>query len=271
MKKFYYEPNSEEVIAREKRPSRFIAPHFHGLMEISYCFLGKQIVTIGDTTYELNAGDAILIFPYTMHGYLPVPELSNSQTENTAILFNVNTPSKLFPSLLTSTPLSPVIRAENVSEEVAHAFSKILESSSMLEKLGWAYIILSNLLEQVELSERKDIEAPALLVSMIAYINDNFTEQLSISTLAKKFAYSQSYIAHIFCDQLKISFKTYLNSIRCEHAANLLISTEKSITAVAHESGYNSINTFCRCFKKHFNQTPSQYRIEYSNTKKQDF
>ena len=80
MKKFHFEPNSEEVIAREKRPSRLIEPHFHSLMEISYCFLGKQLVTVGDTTYELNEGDAILIFPYTMHGYLPVLNLNKSQT-----------------------------------------------------------------------------------------------------------------------------------------------------------------------------------------------
>lgn len=268
MKKFFYEPNLDEVIAREKRPSRFIEPHFHSLMEISYCFFGKQLVTVGDETYELNAGDAILIFPYTMHGYLPVPNLSNSETENTAILFNINTPSKLFPALLTSTPVSPVIRAKNVSKEAALAFSKILESSSTLEKLGWAYIILSNLLEQVELSDRKDFEGPDLLVSIIAYINNNFSDQLSISSLAKKFAYSQSYIAHLFCDQLKIPFKTYLNAVRCEHASNLLVSTEKSIAIIAHESGYNSINTFCRCFKNHFKQTPSQYRNEHSKKRK---
>lgn len=260
MKKFHYEtPLGEIVVGKKKSPFSY-SSHFHDLLEIAYCFSGKQMVTVGSASYELESGDAILIFPYTMHEYS-----SNSQTISTAILCNINTPSRLFPELLTSVPASPVIRAKNVSKKAALAFSEILESSTTLEKLGWAYIILSELINKVELSERKTLEVPDLLVSIIEYINENFAEQLSISSLAKKFAYSQSYIAHLFCDQLKMPFKTYLNSVRCEHAANQLIYTKKSIAVIALESGYNSINTFCRCFKTRFNQTPSQYRNECLN------
>lgn len=264
MKEFYFEPILDDVVVRSKKNHPLVSPsHFHGLIEIAYCFTGKQMVTIGDTEYELNSGDALLIFPYTMHGYMPVPGSSDIPTVSTAILCNVNILSKYFPAVLSSMPQSPIIRSENVPKEVVHAFSKIFESSTIMEKIGWSYIILSKLLEQVTLSERKDIESYDLLVSIVTYINDNFLEQISIKSLAKKFAYSQAYIAHLFCDQLRIPFKAYLNRIRCNHAAILLVTTNKSITDIAHESGYNSINSFSRCFKSYFKKSPSQYRSEY--------
>ena len=34
----------------------------------------------------------------------------------------------------------------------------------------------------------------------------------------------------------------------------------KSLTEIAFDNGFNSLNTFCRCFKKHFSCTPSEYK-----------
>lgn len=269
MKDTYYKNHTTEIFTVDKKNSYYAASHLHSLMEISYCFSGTQLVKIGDTLYELNEGDAILIFPYAIHEYLPAQKQSDSQTRSMALLCNINTLSPHFPELVTSTPVSPIIRASSVSKTVSDAFSNVMKSSSTTELIGWTYIILSNLLKQVELSNRRNFDGSELPASILAYINDNFSEEISIKTLSKKFAYSQSHIVHIFCDHLKIPFKTYLNSVRCEYAAKQLISTEKNIASIASESGYNSINTFCRCFKSHFKKTPSQYKKEYSNKKKQ--
>ena len=106
-----------------------------------------------------------------------------------------------------------------------------------------------------------NLELPSKIVG---YIDKNFKEHLTINHIAKVFGYHPSYIAHLFCDQLKIPFRTYLCAVRCEYAASLIRTTGKSLTEIAYESGYNSLNTFCRGFKKHFCKTPSQYKKEYT-------
>ena len=88
----------------------------------------------------------------------------------------------------------------------------------------------------------------------------NFQKPLTITFLSNEFGYSSSYIAHIFYDQLKIPFRTYLGEVRSKYAAKLIETTAKTLTEIAFECGYNSLNTFCRCFKKHFSQTPSEYK-----------
>jgi YesN/AraC family two-component response regulator len=100
---------------------------------------------------------------------------------------------------------------------------------------------------------------------VVAYIDETFKEPLTIDYIAKVFGYHPSYIAHVFCDQLKISFRTYLGAVRAEYAAAEIRTTQKSLTEIAYESGCNSLNTFCRCFKKHFSMTPSQYKKSINN------
>ena len=121
-------------------------------------------------------------------------------------------------------------------------------------------IALSDLLKKVDLVPLSNsAELPSQIVS---YVNDNFKEPLTIKSISKVFGYHPSYIAHLFCDRLKIPFRTYLGALRCEYASTQIKTTEKSLTEIAFDSGFNSLNTFCRAFKKHLGKTPSQYKKE---------
>ena len=52
----------------------------------------------------------------------------------------------------------------------------------------------------------------------------------------------------------------YINGIRLNHAANLLIYTNLSITDVGLECGYNNISYFLTCFKKKYGLSPKKFR-----------
>ena len=54
--------------------------------------------------------------------------------------------------------------------------------------------------------------------------------------------------------------KQLLLSVRLGFAAQLLDSSELSITEVSHTSGFSDASYFSRKFKEHFSQTPKQYR-----------
>ncbi len=129
-----------------------------------------------------------------------------------------------------------------------------------IELLGWLLVALSDIMEKQEFISIKGTDNLDLAPDLISFINENFQKPLTIRYLSKKFGYSTSYIAHIFCNQLKIPFRTYLGAVRSEYAASIINATNKSLTEIAYECGYNSLNTFCRCFKKHFSLTPSQYK-----------
>lgn len=138
---------------------------------------------------------------------------------------------------------------------------KILNAENDVALMGWTCVALSELFKVLSLENLNT--DPELAQKLIDYIEKNFKEPLSINHLASVFGFSPSYISHIFCDQLKISFRTHLGAVRSEYAADLIRTTKKSLTEISCDSGYISLNTFCRCFKKHFSLTPSQYRKKF--------
>ncbi len=254
----YFEIKQKKIFISHKKRTYNFPSHFHSYLEIAFCLSGMQNVRVGEKIYTLKKGDAIAIFPNTIHEYIECDSLLNEPTEIVAIICDTKLLAENLPDIITKYPRNPFIDASVISENTALAFQKITMRINDIEMIGWTYIILSNLLSVLEMIPMEgNLELPS---KIIAYINENFKEELGINHIAKVFGYHPSYISHLFCDRLNIPFKTYLGNIRSEYAASQIRTTDKSLTEIAYDSGYNSLNTFCRCFKKYFSQTPSQYK-----------
>ena len=66
------------------------------------------------------------------------------------------------------------------------------------------------------------------------------------------------YISHMFKERMNIGFTDFINSLRTEHACELL-KKDVSITDVAFSSGFSSIRTFNRVFLENTGMTPRDY------------
>jgi len=255
----YLENNPEHIYTGYyDKPYDFPA-HFHNNLEITFCFSGCQNVTVGDRDYLMKKGDAIVIFPNNVHEYSVA---GSTSAKTISIIFNTTLLSEAVPEIMSMYPRNPLIPSSKISKESVSAFIKISKSDNSIEKIGLAFIVLSELMPFLTLLPMKSsLSIPAKITS---YIESHFTENLTINYIAKTFGYHPSYIAHVFCDQLKMPFRTYLGSLRCEFAAKQILTTKKSLTEIAYESGFNSLNSFCRCFKTHKGKTPSAYRKDIS-------
>jgi len=56
------------------------------------------------------------------------------------------------------------------------------------------------------------------------------------------------------------SFIKFLNSVRCEKAAELLKQTDMSAAAISFEVGYEELSTFYRAFKKNYKSSPIRFK-----------
>lgn len=55
----------------------------------------------------------------------------------------------------------------------------------------------------------------------------------------------------------------YVKNIRIGIAAKMLAKTDKQITQIAYESGYNNLANFNHYFKMIMEQTPTEYRKSF--------
>lgn len=258
----YFENKNRNIYIHHKNESYNFNSHFQNKLEMAYCFSGIQKVKVGNIVYTLKTGDAIIIFPNVVHEYIKCDTAPDIQTESISLISDIDYLTGFIPDLVTKHPTSPLIKAEYIPINSVLAFEKMKEAENEMDLLGWTLIALSGIIKNLELISIKQTDNFKLAPNLVAYINANFQEPLTIKYLSKEFGYSTSYITHIFFDQLKVPFRTYLGAVRSEHAANMICTTTKSLTEIAYECGYSSLNTFCRCFKKHFSKTPSEYKKE---------
>ena len=96
-----------------------------------------------------------------------------------------------------------------------------------------------------KLALREVTEKTDLLPLVVDYMERNFTQKLSLETVAASVYISKYTLSRLFNTQLKSSFNTYLNSLRVRNAMELM-EKGKSISESAYESGFENLRTFNR-------------------------
>lgn len=102
---------------------------------------------------------------------------------------------------------------------------------------------------------------------LLVWIEDNLTNPLSLDIVAAKSGYTKWYLQRMFKKQTGLSLASYIRARRLYLAAFALRFTQKSILDISVEYQFDNQQTFSRCFKKHFAESPSVYR----HARKQDF
>ncbi|MCR4695622.1 MAG: response regulator [Pseudobutyrivibrio sp.] len=92
------------------------------------------------------------------------------------------------------------------------------------------------------------------------YIDHNYEKNLTQEFIASLFYLNRSYLSTLFKQKTGMKFIDYLNDLRLEKAANLLVSTDKKMYQIAKSVGYDNTKYFFRVFKKKYLVTPEQYR-----------
>ena len=92
------------------------------------------------------------------------------------------------------------------------------------------------------------------------YIDDNYTSECDIKTLAKALHYNGKYLGRKFKAKVGKSYSDYVNNKRSHYAAVLFDHTEYTVTEIATKAGFNSVSYFNRVFKKHIGYTPCEFR-----------
>lgn len=87
-------------------------------------------------------------------------------------------------------------------------------------------------------------------------------EDLVLSTVARHCHVSEGHLSRTFHHATGLTFREYLAQVRVEHAKNLLLHTNRSVTEIAYESGFQSISQFHRSFRRATGKTPGQLRAE---------
>ncbi|MFD9627031.1 helix-turn-helix domain-containing protein [Peribacillus muralis] len=237
--------------------------HLHRCFELIFVVDGEVEVIVNKRCLHLKTGEFLLILPYEIHSII-----TKSQSRTEICIFSPDyVPA--FRSMIENSYLeNPIF---NLSLETKTLIFRTLfkDSPHLIEKKAVLYLLLSELLGQTTLikAEKKDQE---LIHSILSYIQEHFTEAISLKNIATALGYSYNYLSKYFNENIGESFVDFLNGNRISYACYLLSNTEKNITEIAYLSGYENTRSFNRNFVKIKSCTPKEYREKGSNAKEFD-
>lgn len=108
-----------------------------------------------------------------------------------------------------------------------------------------------------QLSESDDSRR---MQDMIAYVNNHFTEEVSLDIMARRFFLSREHISRRFKQEMGTTISDYLAHLRVEQAKKWLCETDEKMFSIATKLGYQDEKYFSKLFKRMAGMTPMEYR-----------
>ena len=99
------------------------------------------------------------------------------------------------------------------------------------------------------------------------YINDHYTEDLSLEVLASVAGMGPSSFSRFFHQRTGKTLSSYILDYRLGIAARALVDTSRNISEICYGCGFNNLSNFNRIFKQKRGMTPKEFRSIYRKMK----
>lgn len=108
----------------------------------------------------------------------------------------------------------------------------------------------------------------AVVDAVREYINEHYSEEIVLKSLASNFNFSPGYLGAMFKESVGMSVLEYTNEVRLEAAAGMIRDTDLNMVDIMGKCGFINESNFYKLFKKKYEVTPRQYRMDYITAKK---
>ncbi len=115
----------------------------------------------------------------------------------------------------------------------------------------------SNVLPPPERSHR--LETLHDIQRFLTYIDQHYHEPITLSDAAEELKLSKNHFSQLFTKIVGINFISYLNTVRIEHAADMLRNSDRKVIDIALSCGFENIRSFNRCFRQYTGYSPTQF------------
>lgn len=248
--------------------------HWHPFVEILVSLSEQNEVSVNFTEYRLSTNDIIIIYPGDLHSI-------NYHKENTFLV--IQFPAELIgilnelnsiSSLLSQYPYIKYNPFESDSDMRIHLLKRIVDleegNKNFKEVEMYSHLLLffSHLGQYCLQNEESNpktcsnfhANSTKLMAEACLYISENCRQDLTLEEVSHQLGISKSHFSHMFKHYTHTTFVDFLTGERIKHAETLFTDSSMRITDIAFESGFSSISSFNRAFKKIKGIAPSDFR-----------
>ncbi|MEP3207897.1 MAG: AraC family transcriptional regulator [Maribacter sp.] len=271
-------PNKHSFISRKLPLKSNDSIHSHKNFELNYIWSGSGRRIVGDNISGFEKGDLVLLGPDLPHCW---EVLQDEVPLNPTCIVTHFSENIVGSDFFKMPELEKVVELLKQSKQGLRfkvqddsLISQILEKMTTLEGLAYYIELLKvfHLLLQVEDREKlsnpigynvvfsKNLEK---INKVYEYVFQNIQEGVRLEEASTLLNMAPSSFCRFFKKKTDLTFMEYVKRVRVGIAAKLLAETDKQITQICYESGYNNLANFNYYFKHIMGVTPSNYRKSF--------
>ena len=277
-----------DIFSNNHKPGYVMsAAHIHSYYEIVLMTGGEDLFVCNNAErYFLHEGDVLVIPPNIVHSAC-VPK--NSAYESNASITMKFSPQLLYPLSNTMSDIHYLINTDHLShrclyikaeDERSEKFSSLIraayeerrEESPCFELALRGYLsVLYSLIVRCSPAETQNQESGKkisakniqLICDALSYIEANYRNPISIQQVADALGVTYAQLTYLFSKCFVKGFSEYLLDLRINRAQKYLLSSNRTVTDIAIDCGFDNASYFAKKFKSVTGMTPKEYRHKY--------
>jgi len=256
-------------------PNPLVRWHYHEEYELHLIVATRGKVFVGDYIGQFEPGHLVLTGPRLPHNWISTDVPPEGVALRDMVLQFPDAPLRqaaaLIPEMAELLPLLERARhgieffglSERARErfdriKLKHGLQRFAEFAEFLGELTRCtdYRLLST----VQLQSFDDDAALARISGIVDFLSAHYSEPFAMAELCQRVGMSESSFSRYFRRATGNTFTDFVNRLRINKACQLLMETDRYITNVCYDVGFNNVANFNRRFLQIKGQTPKEFR-----------
>lgn len=241
--------------------------------DLSYVISGKTLLSVNGEEREIKAGDLIYLPP----GIFRDGRSAGCEVELFAMNFTLSRVEVYDVNGAPRVPCPPVellpfdrvthigIRPEIIAlfQDLWHVWLQRQPGHKLMTR-AYTELLISKLLELAVYRNPLRAADPRIQ-RLIHYITEHYADPLRLDDMAEMLHLTPVYLSTLFHQNMGVTLKKYINTLRINNAAGLLKSGMCNVTEAAEASGFADAAHFSRTFSRIKGYNPSQIARKHSS------
>ncbi len=252
--------------------------HSHKNFELNFIASGSGRRIVGDNISGFEKGDLVLLGPDLPHCWEVTDEEIVSKPTCIVTHFSEDIVGSDFFKMPELEKVVDLLkqskRGLRFKMEDDGEISQILEKMTGLEGIEYYIELLKVFNILLHVKDREKLSNPIgystvftknleKINKVYEYVFQNINEGVRLEDASSLLNMAPSSFCRFFKKKTDLTFMEYVKRVRVGIAAKLLAETDKQITQICYESGYNNLANFNYYFKNIMGMTPSTYRKSF--------
>jgi AraC-like DNA-binding protein len=273
-----YEPPAEAGLVRclaHGFPTPLARWHFHDEYELHLITSTSGKAFVGDWIGPFQPGHMVLCGPRLPHNWISYDLPEGGVAERDLVIQFAHEPiaqaAAILPELAEALPLLERARHGveffGMSERGREHWLSVKHSRGLARFAAFCDFLADltrctdyRLLSNVQMQGKDDDAGLAQINVIVDRITGGLAEPLMASTVAAELGMSESRFSRFFRRATGNTFTDFVNLVRVNRACQLLMDTDRQVTRICYDVGFNNVANFNRRFREIKGMTPSEFR-----------